>query len=80
MPHISIKMLKGRTDEQKKMAADKVAEALYEAIGCSKDHISVTVEDYTPEEWQDVFATDVTAKQDKLFRKANYDPKDLLKK
>ncbi|MCD7731790.1 MAG: 4-oxalocrotonate tautomerase family protein [Oscillospiraceae bacterium] len=80
MPHISIKMLKGRTDEQKKMAADKVAEALYEAIGCSKDHISVTVEDYTPEEWQDVFAADVTAKQDKLFRKANYDPRDLLKK
>ncbi len=80
MPHISIKMLKGRTDEQKKMAADKVAEALYEAIGCSKDHISVTVEDYTPEEWQDVFSADVTAKQDKLFRKANYDPKDLIKK
>ena len=41
-------MLKGRTDEQKKLAADKVAEALYEAIGCSKDHITVTVEDYTP--------------------------------
>lgn len=50
MPHISVKMLKGRTDEQKKLAADKVAEALYEAIGCSKDHITVTVEDYTPED------------------------------
>ena len=37
MPHISVKMLKGRTDEQKKLAADKVAEALYEAIGCSKE-------------------------------------------
>lgn len=54
-------MLKGRTDEQKKLAADKVAEALYEAIGCSKDHITVTVEDYTPEEWQQVYADDVTA-------------------
>lgn len=80
MPHISVKMLKGRTDDQKKLAADKVAEALYEAIGCSKDHITVTVEDYTPEEWQQVYADDVTAKQDVLFRKANYDPKDLLKK
>lgn len=73
-------MLKGRTDEQKKLAAEKVAEALYEAIGCSKDHISVTVEDFTPEEWQDVYANDVTAKQDKIFHEAHYDPKDLLKK
>ena len=24
MPHITIKMLKGRTDEQKKLAADKM--------------------------------------------------------
>ena len=33
MPHITIKMLKGRTDEQKKQAADKVAAALVDAIG-----------------------------------------------
>lgn len=79
MPHISVKMLKGRTDEQKKLAADKVAEALYEAIGCSKDHITVTVEDFTPEEWQTVYAEDVTAKRDVLFRDADYDPKSLLK-
>ena len=32
MPHITIKMLKGRTDEQKKQAADKVAAALVDAI------------------------------------------------
>lgn len=35
MPHITIKMLKGRTDDQKKLAADKVAAALVDAIGCN---------------------------------------------
>ena len=50
MPHITIKMLKGRTDEQKKQAADKVAAALVDAIGCNPEHISVAVEDFTPVE------------------------------
>ena len=41
MPHISIKMLEGRTDEQKKIAAQKVADTLVEAVGCSYDHITM---------------------------------------
>lgn len=78
MPHISVKMLKGRTEEQKQAAADKLAAALCDAIGCGESHVSVTVEDYTAEEWQDVFAQDVEEKSDKLYKKPEYDPKDLL--
>lgn len=77
MPHISIKMLKGRTDEQKKLAADKLADALCDAIGCTTNHISVSVEDYTAEEWQEVFQKEI-AENDSIFKKPDYDPKDLL--
>ncbi len=77
MPHITIKMLKGRTDEQKKVAADKVAQALVDAIGCSADHISVAVEDFTPIEWQDVFQKEVT-ESEHIYREPHYDPKDVL--
>lgn len=78
MPHISVKMLKGRTEEQKKAAAEKLTAALCEALGCGNAHVSVTVEDFTAEEWQDVFASDISAKSDKLYKKPEYDPKDLL--
>lgn len=77
MPHITIKMLKGRTQEQKKLASEMVAKALYEAIGCSESHISVSVEDYTPQEWQDVYAQEVENNSN-LVKNANYNPKDLL--
>lgn len=77
MPHISIKMLKGRTDEQKKLAADKLADALCDAIGCTPNHISVSVEDYTPVEWQEVFQKEI-AENDCIIKKPDYDPKDLL--
>ncbi|MBQ8786667.1 MAG: tautomerase family protein [Oscillospiraceae bacterium] len=51
MPHISVKMLKGRTEEQKKAAAEKLTAALCEALGCGDSHVTVTVEDFTAEEW-----------------------------
>ena len=42
-------------------------------------YITCTVEDYTAEEWQDVFKTEVAEKpQEKVYKKAEYDPKDLL--
>ncbi len=78
MPHITIKMLKGRTDAQKALAAEKLSEALTEAIGCTASHISVSVEDYTPQEWQEQYRIEV-AENENLVKKPAYDPKDLLK-
>jgi len=79
MPHIVIKMLKGRTQEQKKTAAEKLAAALTEAIGCNPTHVSVSVEDFTPEEWQEQYRIEVAENQN-LVLTPDYDPKDVLKK
>lgn len=78
MPHITIKMLKGRTEEQKRIASGKLASALVEAIGCNPTHISVSVEDFTPEEWQEQYKKEV-AENEYLVLKPDYDPKELLK-
>ena len=78
MPHISVKMLKGRTEEQKKNLADALSKALHDTIGAGDSHISVTIEDFTPVEWQDEFKKEITDKQDFLYKAPGYDPKDLL--
>lgn len=78
MPHITLKMLKGRTEAQKLSAAEKLSAALVEAIGCTPSHISVSVEDFTPEEWQEQFRIEVT-ENPHLVQKPQYDPKELLK-
>ncbi|MEE0440500.1 MAG: tautomerase family protein [Ruminococcus sp.] len=77
MPHITIKMLKGRTDEQKQLAAKRVADALVDAIGCNACHVSVSVEDFTPQEWQTVYQQEVT-ENDALVLRPNYNPEDVL--
>lgn len=77
MPHIALKMLKGRTPAQKQVAVEKLTAALQEAIGCSDCHISMSIEEYAPEAWQDVFREQVT-ENPALVKKPDYDPKDLL--
>lgn len=78
MPHILIKMLKGRSDELKTQAVEKVSIALCEALGCTLEHVSVAIEDYTPQEWQTVFSDEI-ADNEYVLKKPEYNPKDLLK-
>lgn len=78
MPHISIKMLEGRTEEQKKKAAEAVKNALAQSLNMGDHYITVAIEDFNAEEWQEVFKAEITDKPDKVYVKPNYDPKSLL--
>lgn len=78
MPHIGIKMLEGRTQEQKEKLAAALVKTLTKELGCSEHYVTCTIEDFDARQWQKVFAEEVTQKQDKVFKKAEYDPKDLL--
>ena len=78
MPHIGIKMIEGRTEEQKQKAAQAVKNALAEALNMGDHYITVTIEDFNAQEWQDVFKNEITDKPDKVYVKPNYDPKSLL--
>ncbi|NCA67236.1 MAG: 4-oxalocrotonate tautomerase [Clostridia bacterium] len=78
MPHIAVKMLKGRTEEQKKKIAVALTNALIESLSVPRAYISLSIEDYTAEEWQDVFAQEVDNKGASIYVEPDYDPKDLL--
>ncbi len=78
MPHIAIKMLAGRSEEQKRKAAEAVTKALAESLGMSDHYITLTIEDFSAEEWQTVFRKEVTDKSDKVYITPKYDPKSLL--
>ena len=78
MPHIGIKMLEGRTEEQKKKAAEAVKNALAQSLGMGDHYITVTIEDFNAQEWQDVFKTEITDKPDKVYVQPKYDPKSLI--
>ncbi|MCX4314596.1 MAG: tautomerase family protein [Clostridia bacterium] len=79
MPHISVKMLEGRTKAQKEKLAKDLVEVLSRDIGADKHWITCTIEDFDAQQWQDVFKTDVADKpSDVVYKKPDYDPKVLL--
>ena len=78
MPHISVKMLEGRSEAQKEKLAAALVKTLTEELGCSAHYVTCTVEDFDAQAWQGVFKADIEGKKDKLYKKAEYDPKSLL--
>lgn len=75
MPHISLKMYKGRTEEQKQAVTKALADALKDTLGCGEDHISVSIHDYDPKEWgEKVFYPEIMADEKALYKKPDYKP------
>ena len=51
MPYVTIKMLAGRTDEQKKALVEKVTDAVVETTGAKKENVVVFIEEMTKDHY-----------------------------
>lgn len=52
MPHITIQMYPGRSDELKKEVAEALRDAAAKALNRGKEHFSVSVEDVPQADWK----------------------------
>ena len=50
MPHVDIKCYPGRTEEQKKLCAKKVANVISEIMGCDVSHVSIAINEVEKED------------------------------
>ncbi|WP_066176034.1 2-hydroxymuconate tautomerase [Bacillus marinisedimentorum] len=51
MPYVTIKLLSGRTDEQKRAMVEKVTEAVSETANAPKEKIAVFIEEMEKSEY-----------------------------
>jgi 4-oxalocrotonate tautomerase len=51
MPLIEVRMLEGRTDEQKKALLSSVTRAVHESIGAPLESIRVWIHEFSPKEY-----------------------------
>ena len=73
MPHVIIKMFSGRSEDDKRRLADRVALAVMNSIGASDQSISVAVEDIEPGDWTEkVYDPDITGRPDTIYKKPGY--------
>jgi 4-oxalocrotonate tautomerase len=75
MPHVVVKMLPGRSEEQKARIAGAVARAIVDNAGCGEDAVSVGIEEVAKEQWAEaVYRPEIRGRWDTLYRKPGYDP------
>lgn len=73
MPHVEIKCFAGRTDEQKTICAEKVAEIIAETLGCKTSSVSVAIKDVLEEEWKEkVWDASIVPDEQYLYKKPGY--------
>ena len=73
MPHIEIQCFPGRTDEQKTLCADKIAEAVAETLGCNTSSISVAIKEVPQAQWKSrVWDRCIVPDEEFLYKKPGY--------
>ena len=70
MPHISIKMYPGRSEDVKKDIAVKTRDFLVEEMGMDAKYFSVSVEEVEKEKWQEEVVDKIDGKD--LYVEANF--------
>ncbi len=77
MPHVIVKLYPGRTEEQKKRLAEKIAADVAEIAVCEEKSVSVAIEEIEKEEWAGkVYKPDILDNEEKLYKKPGYNPFD----
>jgi 4-oxalocrotonate tautomerase len=75
MPHVIIKMLSGRSHEQKAKLADEITKVIMKMTGNTEQAVSVSIEDVAQSDWTEkVYKPDIAGNWDKLYKKPGYNP------
>ena len=73
MPHVSVKLWPGRSEQTKQRLADAIAEDVVNIIGCGEESVSVAIEEIDPKEWKEkVYDPLIRRKMDTLYKKPGY--------
>lgn len=75
MPHISVKLYPGRSEQQKAQLAEQIAKDVVSLLNCSEASVSVAIEEIKPEDWpEQVYKPDILNNSESLYKKPGYNP------
>ena len=75
MPHVIVKLLRGRSEQQKARLAEQISKEVVAIANCGDESVSVAIEEINPEDWAEtVYKPDILDKPEKLYKKPGYNP------
>jgi phenylpyruvate tautomerase PptA (4-oxalocrotonate tautomerase family) len=75
MPHIVIKAIKGASPQQLQEAAEQISAVVNKTMGKPEKYISVSVEEYSFDNWEVVYNDFIKDKDNVLIKPGYSDPK-----
>ena len=73
MPHVEITCFPGRTEEQKKLCAEKIADVIADTFGCKTSTVSVAVKEVTEDDWKEkVWDKKIVPDRETLYKQPGY--------
>jgi 4-oxalocrotonate tautomerase len=75
MPHVVVKLLAGRSEQQKGRFAAQLVKDVMTILNCGEESISVTIEDIKAGDWAEkVYNAKIAPNREKLYKKPGYNP------
>jgi phenylpyruvate tautomerase PptA (4-oxalocrotonate tautomerase family) len=75
MPHVVIKAIKGASPQQLQDAAEQITAVVNKTMGKPEKYISVSVEQYALDDWENVYNECIKDKYNVLVKPGYSDPK-----
>ena len=73
MPHVEIKCFPGRTEEQKKICAEKISEVIAETLGCKTTSVSISIKEIPEDKWKsDVWDKSIVPDEKYMYKRPEY--------
>lgn len=75
MPHVIVKMLPGRTEEQKQLLAEAITSDVTRIANCDESTVSIAIEEVEASEWPEkVYRLDILNGEAPLYKRPGYNP------
>lgn len=75
MPHVIVKMLPGRTEDQKQRLAEAITKDIMAIAKCEEKSVSVAIEEVELSQWAEkVYRPEILDNEANLYKKPGYNP------
>ena len=75
MPHVIVKLLAGRSEQQKTSLANAIVKDVVAIAICGEESVSVAIEEIEADDWAEkVYRSDILSKLEKLYKRPGYNP------
>jgi 4-oxalocrotonate tautomerase len=78
MPHVIVKLWPGKSEKQKALIAEKIAQDVMDVLGCGEESVSVAMKESNSQNWAEkVYKPDIVNKPKQVDKKPGYGLSDL---